>query len=62
MGAVMLSERIVNVLREPGCTLMHGLTFGGHPVCAAVAMKSLEIYDREGVLEGVRARSRSSRS
>ncbi|MGD9573062.1 MAG: aminotransferase class III-fold pyridoxal phosphate-dependent enzyme [Thermoleophilia bacterium] len=56
MGAVMLSERIVDVLREPGCTLMHGLTFGGHPVCAAVAMKSLEIYDREGVLEGVRSR------
>ena len=56
MGAVMLSERIVDVLREPGCTLMHGLTFGGHPVCAAVAMKSLEIYDREDVLEGVRSR------
>lgn len=56
MGAVMLSERIVEVLREPGCTLMHGLTFGGHPVCAAIAMKSLEIYDREGVLEGVRSR------
>ena len=54
MGAVMLSEGIVDVLREPGCTLMHGLTFGGHPVCAAVALKSLEIYEREGVLEGVR--------
>jgi adenosylmethionine-8-amino-7-oxononanoate aminotransferase len=57
MGAVMLSERIVDVLREPGCTLMHGLTFGGHPVCAAVALKSLEIYEREGVLEDVRRRT-----
>ena len=54
MGAVMLSQRIVDVLREPGCTLMHGLTFGGHPVCAAVALKSIEIYEREGVLERVR--------
>ena len=58
MGAVMLSERIMDVLREPGCTLMHGLTFGGHPVCAAVALKSIEIYEREGVLEGVRAARR----
>lgn len=57
MGAVMLSEKIVEVLREPGCTLMHGLTFGGHPVCAAVALKSLEIYEREGVLEDVRRRT-----
>ena len=57
MGAVMLSERIMDVLREPGCTLMHGLTFGGHPVCAAVAIKSIEIYEREGVLERVRSRT-----
>jgi adenosylmethionine-8-amino-7-oxononanoate aminotransferase len=57
MGAVMLSERIMEVLREPGCTLMHGLTFGGHPVCAAVALKAIEIYEREGVLERVRSRT-----
>jgi adenosylmethionine-8-amino-7-oxononanoate aminotransferase len=57
MGAVMISGRIMDVLREPGCTLMHGLTFGGHPVSAAVALKSLEIYEREGVLEGVRRKA-----
>jgi adenosylmethionine-8-amino-7-oxononanoate aminotransferase len=57
MGAVMLSQGIVDVLREPDCTLMHGLTFGGHPVCAAVALKSIEIYEREGVLERVRSRT-----
>jgi adenosylmethionine-8-amino-7-oxononanoate aminotransferase len=57
MGAVMLSSRIMEVLSEPGVTLMHGLTFGGHPVCAAVALKAIEIYEREGVLERVRDRT-----
>jgi adenosylmethionine-8-amino-7-oxononanoate aminotransferase len=57
MGAVVLSSKIMEVLREPGVTLMHGLTFGGHPVCAAVALKSIEIYEREGVLERVRERT-----
>jgi adenosylmethionine-8-amino-7-oxononanoate aminotransferase len=57
MGAVLLSGRIVDVLSEPGCTLMHGLTFGGHPVCAAVALKSLEIYEREDVLAEVRRKT-----
>lgn len=56
MGAVMLSDRVMDVLREPGCQLMHGLTFGGHPVCAAVALKTIEIIEREGVLERVRSR------
>jgi adenosylmethionine-8-amino-7-oxononanoate aminotransferase len=57
MGAVVLSSKIMEVLREPGVTLMHGLTFGGHPVCAAVALKAIEIYEREGVLERVRSRT-----
>ena len=33
----------------------HGMTFGGHPVQAAVALKNIEIMKREGVLEHVRA-------
>jgi adenosylmethionine-8-amino-7-oxononanoate aminotransferase len=34
--------------------LLHGITFGGHPVAAAVALRNLEIFDREGVVENVR--------
>jgi adenosylmethionine-8-amino-7-oxononanoate aminotransferase len=34
---------------------MHGITFGGHPLCAAIALRNLEIFEREGVLDHVRA-------
>jgi adenosylmethionine-8-amino-7-oxononanoate aminotransferase len=32
----------------------HGMTFGGHPVQAAVALKNIEIMRRERILEHVR--------
>ena len=35
--------------------LMHGITFAGHPVAAAIALRNIEIFEREGVLENVRA-------
>jgi adenosylmethionine-8-amino-7-oxononanoate aminotransferase len=34
--------------------LMHGITFAGHPVASAVALRNLEIFERDGVLENVR--------
>jgi adenosylmethionine-8-amino-7-oxononanoate aminotransferase len=34
--------------------LMHGITFAGHPVAAAIALRNIEIFEREGVLENVR--------
>ena len=34
---------------------MHGITFGGHPVGCAVALKNLDIMERERVLENVMA-------
>ena len=32
----------------------HGITFGGHPVMAAVALKNIEIMQRDRIVEGVR--------
>jgi adenosylmethionine-8-amino-7-oxononanoate aminotransferase len=55
MGAVLVSERAAAPLFEPGVTVLHGITFGGHPLSAAIALKSIEIFEREGVLENVRA-------
>jgi adenosylmethionine-8-amino-7-oxononanoate aminotransferase len=55
MGAVMVADRVADSLHAPGTTLRHGITFGGHPVSAAVALKNLEIFERDGVLENVRA-------
>jgi adenosylmethionine-8-amino-7-oxononanoate aminotransferase len=32
----------------------HGITFGGHPVMCAIALKNIEIMKRERIIEGVR--------
>src|SRR5881396_1759579 len=32
----------------------HGITFGGHPVMCAIALKNIEIMKRDGVVENVR--------
>jgi adenosylmethionine-8-amino-7-oxononanoate aminotransferase len=55
MGAVIVSDRIAEPLYEEGRMLLHGITFGGHPVAAAIARRNIEIFEREGVIENVRA-------
>ena len=56
MGAVLVSDHIAAPFYDEGRTLLHGITFGGHPLCAAIALKNLEIFERDGVVENVRAR------
>ncbi len=55
MGAVIVSERVAAPLYEADRTLLHGITFAGHPLAAAIALKSMEIFERDRVLENVRA-------
>jgi adenosylmethionine-8-amino-7-oxononanoate aminotransferase len=54
-GAVFVGDKVAAGLFERSTVLRHGITFGGHPVMAAVALKNLEIFERDGVLENVRA-------
>jgi adenosylmethionine-8-amino-7-oxononanoate aminotransferase len=55
MGAVLAHERVIAPIVEHGALIRHGITFGGHPVSAAIAMRNIEIFERDGVLENVRA-------
>jgi adenosylmethionine-8-amino-7-oxononanoate aminotransferase len=55
MGAVIVSDKIAEPLYDDGRMLLHGITFGGHPVAAAVALRNIEIFEREGVIDNVRA-------
>jgi adenosylmethionine-8-amino-7-oxononanoate aminotransferase len=55
MGGVMVREEVAAPLYDAGRTLLHGVTFGGHPMCAAVALEVLDIYEQDRVLENVRA-------
>ena len=59
MGAVLVQDRVAEPLYEDKRTVLHGITFAGHPLCAAIALKNIEIFARDGVLENVRAREAS---
>jgi adenosylmethionine-8-amino-7-oxononanoate aminotransferase len=54
MGAVLVSDKVAEPLYEEGRMLLHGITFAGHPMAAAIALRNIEIFEREGVLENVR--------
>ncbi|WP_210590435.1 aminotransferase class III-fold pyridoxal phosphate-dependent enzyme [Streptomyces sp. GESEQ-35] len=54
MGATLVSGPVVDVINRPGAVLNHGYTFAGHPLSAAIALRSLEIMERDRVLDNVR--------
>lgn len=54
-GGMLVSDRVAEPFLSGTRRYVHGVTFGGHPVGSAVALAALEIYEREGVLENVRA-------
>ena len=55
MGAVIASDRVAEPFMRDSNAFAHGLTFGGHPVSAAVALANLDVFENEGILEHVRA-------
>jgi len=55
MGAVLVSDRVAEPFYEDNRTLLHGITFGGHPLSAAIALRNIEIFERDGILENVLA-------
>ncbi|GAB6987346.1 aspartate aminotransferase family protein [Nocardioides pyridinolyticus] len=54
LGAMIASDRLMEPFLEDGAMFAHGYTFGGHPVSTAVAMKNLDLFEEEKVLEHVR--------
>ncbi len=54
IGAVLATDRVVEPFLSDRSMYSHGITFGGHPVAAAVALKNLEIMERDGIVTGVR--------
>jgi adenosylmethionine-8-amino-7-oxononanoate aminotransferase len=54
MGAVIVADHVAEPFNEGANSFIHGFTFGGHPVCAAVAMANIDAFEREGILEHVR--------
>ena len=55
IGAVIATDRVMEPFLEGASMYSHGITFGGHPVQAAIALKNLEIMKRERIVEHVDA-------
>jgi adenosylmethionine-8-amino-7-oxononanoate aminotransferase len=53
IGAVIATDRVMQPFLEGESMYSHGITFGGHPVQAAIALKNLEIMRREKIVEHV---------
>ena len=47
MGAVIASDRIAEPFLHNKTMFSHGITFGGHPVSSAVALRNIEIFETE---------------
>ena len=54
MGGVVVNDKIASTLKGKESIFMHGSTFGGHPVCSAVALENIKIMERENLLQNVR--------
>jgi adenosylmethionine-8-amino-7-oxononanoate aminotransferase len=53
IGAVVTTDRVMEPFLQSGAMYTHGITFGGHPVMCAIALKNIEIMKREGIMEHV---------
>ena len=54
LGAMIASDRLFEPFRHGTTSFLHGYTWGGHPVAAAVALANLDLFDREGLNQRVR--------
>jgi adenosylmethionine-8-amino-7-oxononanoate aminotransferase len=54
IGAVIAADHVIEPFLGEKEMYAHGITFGGHPVQCAIALKNLEIMQRERIVERVR--------
>ena len=53
IGAVVATDGVMEPFLSDTSMFSHGITFGGHPVMCAIALKNIEIMKRERIVEGV---------
>jgi adenosylmethionine-8-amino-7-oxononanoate aminotransferase len=62
IGGVVATNRVMEPFLEQTSMFSHGITFGGHPVMCAIALKNIEILKRERIVEGVRENQEAFRA
>ena len=55
LGGMIVSDRLMEPFTDGPATFLHGVTFAGHPVSAAVALANLDVFEKEDLLGNVRA-------
>jgi adenosylmethionine-8-amino-7-oxononanoate aminotransferase len=53
IGALIASDKVMEPFLADTSMYTHGITFGGHPVQCAIALKNIEIMKRERIVENV---------
>ena len=53
LAALLVADRVANMVVDKGGEFNHGYTYSGHPVCCAVALENLAIIEREGLVDRV---------
>jgi adenosylmethionine-8-amino-7-oxononanoate aminotransferase len=53
IGAVVTTDAVMQPFLDAQNMYAHGITFGGHPVQCAIALKNIEIMKRERIVEHV---------
>ena len=62
IGAMVVSDRLIEPFLKDTNTFLHGITFAGHPVSCAVALANLDIFEKEDLLGHVLANEGAFRS
>jgi adenosylmethionine-8-amino-7-oxononanoate aminotransferase len=62
IGAVVATDRVMEPFLDASSMYTHGITFGGHPVMSAIALKNIEIMKRERIMEHVLSNEAAFRS
>ena len=53
LGGVMVSDKVATVITSSGGEFGHGFTYSGHPIACAAALATLDIIERDNIVERV---------
>ena len=55
LGGMIVRDELMEPFLTGTATFLHGITFAGHPVSAAVALANLDVFEHDNILGNVRA-------
>ncbi|MDQ2725491.1 MAG: aspartate aminotransferase family protein [Actinomycetota bacterium] len=62
LGAVLVSDRLMEPFLSGAASFSHGFTFGGHPVSTAVALANLDLFEKDDIVAGAATKGRQLRA